>query len=229
MPGSLCSSTGTPTTTPGTGSRARTRKRLPCAAHHADRYPSRHSFPPSPGGPGLTLTRSTSPATMTSAGCRAWCGRVKATGSGGSPPRSPQPAATLPWCIAVIWLPTCPRWPPRPPLRRPWSCITPPCLLTSRPRSGGVRRHGTRPRGRLAVQRRTRRRAGHARAHLPGRAVRARPGRPDSHGLHRPARNMAAMASLRACGDYCAGPVTPLLGLVPVTRRSRSNSFDTTR
>jgi uncharacterized protein DUF2332 len=79
-----------------------------CAASRADRCPCRHGFPRSPGGPGWTSTRSTSPATTTCAGCRAWCGPVKASASSGSPPRSPQPAATLPWSIAVTCSPTCP-------------------------------------------------------------------------------------------------------------------------
>lgn len=72
-----------------------------CGASHAGPCPFRKGFPRSPGGPGSTSTRSMSPATTTSAGCRAWSGPVKATAVSGWPPRSPPPAATLPSCIAV--------------------------------------------------------------------------------------------------------------------------------
>ena len=71
-----------------------------CGASRAAGAPAA-GFPRSPGGPGSTSTRSMSPATTTSAGCRAWSGPVKATAASGWPPRSPPPAATLPSCIAV--------------------------------------------------------------------------------------------------------------------------------
>ena len=45
-------------------------------------------FPRSSGGPGSTSTRSMSTTTTTCAGCPAWSGRVRATGSNGWPPRS---------------------------------------------------------------------------------------------------------------------------------------------
>ena len=97
-PGSPCCSTGTPTTTPDTGSPAATRTPPPCAASPAGPYRSRRGSPRSPGGPGLTSTPWMSPKTMTSAGYRAWSGPGRATAGSGSRPRSPQPAATRPPC-----------------------------------------------------------------------------------------------------------------------------------
>jgi hypothetical protein len=103
---------------------------------------------------GLDLNPSTSPAMTTSAGCRAWSGRAKATVRSGWPARSPRPAATRPSCTAVTCSPTCPRWPPRLPPTRPWSCTTRRCWPTSRRGTGAVRRHRPGPaRGLLSSER----------------------------------------------------------------------------
>src|SRR3984885_2429746 len=64
----------------------------PCDASPADRCRCRRGSPTSPGGPGSTSTRLTSPTTTTCAGCPAWSGQARATARSGSRPRSAPPA-----------------------------------------------------------------------------------------------------------------------------------------
>ena len=192
-----------------------------CAARPAGRCRCRTAFPRSPGGPGLTSTRSTSPTMTTSTGCSAWSGPVKATARGGSPTRRdrpPRPSVVHRGDLLTDLPALAAQAPADATLVVYHSAVLAYVSPDDRQRfAAAVGRRG------LAIQRGSRRAARPAHTALPGRAIRARPRRPHAAGSRRRSRGMASLAAWPgplACP--AGGPRRPVV--IPVSRRCPRSS-----